>query len=140
MTRHKSFRFSIYFQSTPKQKPEPAVVAQASPSLAARKPQPELKKQSSSPTTKFVTPSNSVPTSPFVARRLKVNQSPVPSANSEVILLMRQINKYFLLLKLIIMKIYFYVVLSIFLSCPRTNRGLSIVRHPQLSQLSRCLQ
>ena len=29
-----------------------------------------------------------------------------------------------------IMKKYFRVVLSIFLSCPRTNRGLSIVRHP----------
>merc|ERR1719188_206040 len=70
-------------QSTTQQKPEPAIVAQPSPSLGPRKNQSDLKKQSSSPTTKFITPSNSVPTSPFVARRLKVNQSPVPSVNSE---------------------------------------------------------
>merc|ERR1719226_351047 len=70
-------------QSTTQNKPESAIIPQPSPSLAIRKNPSDLKKPSSSPTSKFITPSNSVPTSPFVARRLKVNQSPVPSVNSE---------------------------------------------------------
>ena len=50
-----------------------------------RKNQTDLKKQSSSPSSKLTTPTNSVPSSPFVARRLKVNQSPVHSVGSEVL-------------------------------------------------------
>merc|ERR1719266_405801 len=71
-------------QSTTKQIVEPKTVAQPSPSPAVRKNiQSDLKKQSTSPSSKYGTPANSVPSSPFVARRLKVNQSPAPSAASE---------------------------------------------------------
>jgi len=71
-------------QSTTKQIAEPKTVAQPSPSPTVRKNiQSDLKKQSTSPSSKYGTPANSVPSSPFVARRLKVNQSPAPSAASE---------------------------------------------------------
>ena len=77
------------------QKPE-SMSVQASPSLGGRKNQGDLKKQSTSPTSKLTTPSNSMPSSPFVARRLKINQSPVPSAVSEV-LKIYLLNNYFTL-------------------------------------------
>ena len=78
------------------QKPE-SMSVQASPSLGGRKNQMgDLKKQTSSPTSKLTTPSNSMPSSPFVARRLKINQSPVPSAVSEV-LKIYLLNNYFTL-------------------------------------------
>ena len=90
-----------------------------------------MKKQSTSPSSKYGTPANSVPSSPFVARRLKVNQSPAPSAASEVILYFNVCRTYMLV---------FYVVLHLriemlrqyFLS--RSKQVLSIVRlHQPLS-------
>ena len=78
---------SYLLQSTTKQIAEPKTVAQPSPLPAVRKDiQSDLKKQSTSPSSKYGTPANSVPSSPFVARRLKVNQSPAPSAASEVLI------------------------------------------------------
>ena len=74
-------------QSTTKQIVEPKTVAQPSPLPAVRKDiQSDLKKQSTSPSSKYGTPANSVTSSPFVARRLKVTQSPAPSAASEVLI------------------------------------------------------
>ena len=92
-----------------------------------------MKKQSTSPSSKYGTPANSVPSSPFVARRLKVNQSPAPSAASEVI---PQLN----FCRIYMLVVFFYVVLhcriemflQYFLS--RSKQVLSIVRlHQPLS-------